>query len=121
MPCGGPPFPVRGVSAIADVPLQTSHKRLITASSFFIATSGLQPRETTASSGAVLGRRYKINPSPAPAFSLRVLGDFSKRKSLYHHDEAGEIRISHLGNSGWRASRASTACMARLLSVTPLW
>jgi len=50
-----------------------------------------------------------------------VLRRFLKKKILRHRVEAGWIRISHLGNSGWRSSRDSTACIARLLSATPFW
>ena len=34
--------------------------------------------------------------------AVHVLGDFSKRISLYQDVETGWIRISQLGNSGWR-------------------
>jgi hypothetical protein len=36
-----------------------------------------------------------------------------------HTVEAGRIRMSHLGRSGFLASRDSTACMATLATVTP--
>ena len=38
----------------------------------------------------------------------------------YQDVEAGEILISHLGNSGWRSNRFSTACIAALPSTMPL-
>jgi hypothetical protein len=44
---------------------------------------------------------------------------FLKKNILSQDVTAGRIRISQLGNSGWRASRASTARIAFLLSVTP--
>ena len=45
---------------------------------------------------------------------------FLKKNILHPHIADGRIRISHFGSSGWRARRASTAFMARLLSATPL-
>jgi len=54
--------------------------------------------------------------------SLVVLGDFSKRIPLVSQNvEAGLIKMSYLGNSGWRSNRASTACIAALPSAMPLW
>ena len=50
------------------------------------------------------------------------LGDFSKRIPLVSQNvEAGLIKMSYLGNSGWRSNRASTACIAALPSAMPLW
>jgi hypothetical protein len=51
----------------------------------------------------------------------RMLRRFLQKNILSQDVEAGRIRISQSGNSGWRSSRASTACLARLLSVTPFW
>lgn len=45
---------------------------------------------------------------------------FLKKNIPHHHAEAGRIKISHLGNSGWRSKRRSTACMAFLPSAMPL-
>jgi hypothetical protein len=44
---------------------------------------------------------------------------FLKKNIPHHNAEAGRIRISHLGNSGWRSKRLSIACMAFLLSAIP--
>ena len=52
---------------------------------------------------------------------VQVLRRFLKKNILSPHVEDGRIRISHLGNSGWRSSRASTSRMAFLLSVTAFW
>ena len=41
-----------------------------------------------------------------------ALWRFLKKNSPIQVVEAGRIRISHLGNSGWRSKRASTACIA---------
>jgi PemK-like, MazF-like toxin of type II toxin-antitoxin system len=61
--------------------------------------------------------------SRAPRVAMDfALGDFSKRISLFSQNvEAGLIKISYLGNSGWRSNRASTACIAALPSEMPLW
>jgi hypothetical protein len=44
---------------------------------------------------------------------------FLKKNVPHHNTAAGRIRISHLGNSGWRSKRRSTACMAFLPSAMP--
>jgi hypothetical protein len=44
---------------------------------------------------------------------------FLQKNFPYHAVETGRIRISHLGNSGWRSSRLSTARMAFLPSAMP--
>src|SRR5262249_46584057 len=54
--------------------------------------------------------------------SIFLLGDFSKRISLFSQNvEAGLIKMSYLGNAGWRSNRASTACIAAFPSEMPLW
>ncbi len=44
---------------------------------------------------------------------------FFKKNFPYEDAEAGRIKISHLGSSGWRSKRFSTARMARLPSAIP--
>src|SRR4030095_5129001 len=46
---------------------------------------------------------------------------FLKKNFLIQEVGAGLIKMSYLGNSGWRSRRFSTARIARLLSVTPFW
>jgi hypothetical protein len=46
---------------------------------------------------------------------------FLKKNFLIQEAGAGLIKMSYLGNSGWRSRRFSTARIARLLSVTPFW
>ncbi len=48
-----------------------------------------------------------------------MLGRFPKKNFPHQAVEAGRIRISHLGNSGWRSSLLSTARIAFLPSVMP--
>jgi hypothetical protein len=48
-----------------------------------------------------------------------ILRRFLKKNIPHHSAEAGRIRISHLGNSGWRSMRLSIAGMAFLLSAMP--
>ena len=63
----------------------------------------------------VLKRRFGVDDD-----LLEDLRRFLKKNILSQDVEAGRIRISQLGNSGWRSSRASTSRIAFLLSVTPL-
>jgi hypothetical protein len=52
---------------------------------------------------------------------INVVRRFLKKNFLIQEVGAGLIKMSYLGNSGWRSSRFSTARIARLLSVTPFW
>jgi hypothetical protein len=52
---------------------------------------------------------------------VHCLRRFLKKNFPIQEVGAGLIKMSYLGNSGWRSRRFSTARLARLLSVTPFW
>src|SRR5712691_3478485 len=60
----------------------------------------------------------------APTDKHRALDDFRRflKKNLpFQGVGAGLIKISYLGNAGWRSNRASTACIAAFPSTMPFW
>ena len=63
-----------------------------------------------------IARVLHVSPSTVIGELRRIL---EKKAPLYQSGAAGWMRISHLGNSGWRFSRFSTARMALLLRVMP--
>ena len=46
---------------------------------------------------------------------------FLKKNFLIQGVGTGLIKMSYLGNTGWRSKRASTACIAALPSAMPFW
>ncbi|NMQ20408.1 hypothetical protein E4P82_15115 [Candidatus Competibacter phosphatis] len=60
-----------------------------------------------------LGQSQVLRYLERPCGEVKVISEDS------HTMQAGRIRISHLGNSGWRSNRASTACMASLEREIP--
>jgi integrase/recombinase XerD len=46
---------------------------------------------------------------------------FLKKNFLIQDVGAGLIKMSYLGNAGWRSNRSSTACIATLPSAMPFW
>jgi len=72
--------------------------------------------------GRTLLDRWRPKDVVAKGLFERVyqeLRRFLKKKIPYQSGAAGRIRISHLGNCGWRSSRRSTASMAFLFRVMP--
>jgi len=63
--------------------------------------------------------RFRSNIALEGLGAWEELRRFLKKNILHPNTEAGRIRISHLGNSGWRSKRLSIACMAFLLSAIP--
>src|SRR5262249_51417544 len=72
-----------------------------------------------ASAGAAI--RHAPQAVSPPAHKTGVIRRFLQKNILTQASEAGRIRISQYGNFGWRSRRASTARIARLLSVTSFW
>src|ERR1700704_2989463 len=52
---------------------------------------------------------------------LGALRRFLKKNFLIQGVGTGLIKMSYLGNTGWRSKRASTACIAALPSAMPFW
>ena len=50
-----------------------------------------------------------------------VLRRFLKKNILIQEVGAGLIKMSYLGNAGWRSNRFSTACIAAFPSAMPFW
>src|SRR5712691_1797040 len=46
---------------------------------------------------------------------------FLKKNLPFQGVGAGLMKISYLGNAGWRSNRASTACIAVFPSTRPFW
>src|SRR5262249_34247504 len=46
---------------------------------------------------------------------------FLKKNILIQEVGAGLIKMSYLGNAGWRSNRFSTACIAAFPSAMPFW
>ena len=46
---------------------------------------------------------------------------FLKKNFLIQEVGAGLIKMSYLGNAGWRSNRFSTACIAAFPSAIPFW
>jgi hypothetical protein len=46
---------------------------------------------------------------------------FLKKNILIQEIGAGLIKMSYLGNAGWRSKRFSTACIAAFPSAMPFW
>jgi hypothetical protein len=57
----------------------------------------------------------------APVCVDIYLRRFLKKNVLIQDVSAGWIKMSYLGNAGWRSKRASTACIAALPSAMPFW
>jgi hypothetical protein len=51
----------------------------------------------------------------------RVFRRFLKKNLLIQDAGAGLIKMSYLGNAGWRSNRFSTACIAAFPSEMPFW
>ena len=68
--------------------------------------------------GAAWARRFSAAELKVPYGDEEAPKAISQKEYPYSA-EAGRIRISHLGNSGWRANRLSTACMAFLPRAMP--
>jgi hypothetical protein len=78
----------------------------------------LSPKDTR---GRKRPRMHRPNMCAWRWSSCPRLRRFLKKNFLLQDAEAGRMRISQLGNSGWRSSRASTARINLLLSVIPFW
>src|SRR6266446_10686352 len=52
---------------------------------------------------------------------LQDVRRFLKKNFLIQGVGTGLIKMSYLGNTGWRSKRASTACIAALPSAMPFW
>jgi len=65
--------------------------------------------------------RYRLHSEVGACTQALRIRRFLNKHILSQHVEAGRIRISPLGNAGWRSSRASTSRIAFLLSVTAFW
>ena len=52
---------------------------------------------------------------------IDILSRFLKKNLPFQDIGAGLIKMSYLGNSGWRCNRSSTACIAALPSEMPFW
>src|SRR5712671_1447328 len=75
-------------------------------------------------------RRYPPYAMVPPALDLcarpaapgrgQCLRRFLKKNLPFQDVGAGLIKMSYLGNAGWRFNRASTACIAALPSEMPL-
>ena len=50
-----------------------------------------------------------------------TLRRFLKKNILIQEVGAGLIKMSYLGNAGWRSNRFSTACIAAFPSTMPFW
>ena len=56
------------------------------------------------------------------AFTREIgLRRFLKKNILIQEVGAGLIKMSYLGNAGWRSNRFSTACIAAFPSAMPFW
>jgi hypothetical protein len=65
-------------------------------------------------------------PRPPPVVGMIYalilsLRRFLKKNLLMQGVGAGLIKISYLGNAGWRSKRFSTACIAAFPSAMPFW
>ena len=56
----------------------------------------------------------------SPTTVINELRRFLKKNLPFQDVGAGLIKMSYLGNAGWRFNRASTACIAALPSEMPL-
>jgi hypothetical protein len=65
--------------------------------------------------GLLVGSGFFFIPGIGP------LRRFLKKNFLIQGVGTGLIKMSYLGNTGWRSKRASTACIAAFPSEMPFW
>ena len=71
----------------------------------------------------VVGRKnyYGSGSVWSAHLAARMFRRFLKKNFLIQGVGTGLIKMSYLGNTGWRSKRASTACIAALPSAMPFW